>query len=178
MKTPDALPRMYEDLANHHARQGESRQRDNCLVLAADAALAAGIPEEAERLRKGLLLTNPHHLLRPYASMAEAMQSDDVRDYVADLRRQIPPEMAAKLVHQAAPEKTYALAEPVATKPSVQPKASGPKAPAASARTSLGPPDNEFTSPTSYWLSLMLLAMGLALAGGLVFVTVVWPLLE
>jgi hypothetical protein len=168
MKAPDALPRMYEDLANQHARHGESRQRDNCLVLAADAALAAGIPEEAERLRKRLLLTNPHHLLRPYASMTEAMQSADVRDYVADLRQQIPPEMVAKMVNQTAPERTYALAEPVAAKPPVQTRA----------RRGVGPPLDEFTSPASYWLSLILLTVGLALAGGLVFVTLVRPLLE
>jgi hypothetical protein len=36
-------------------------------------------------------------LLRPFASMAEAMQASDVQDYVADLRRQWPPEMVQKL---------------------------------------------------------------------------------
>src|SRR5687768_7076101 len=72
MSTPASLAQMYEDLANHFARQGESRQRDQCLVLAADAALTAGMPLEAERLRKRLLLTNPNHLLRPYATMSEA----------------------------------------------------------------------------------------------------------
>jgi hypothetical protein len=177
MKTPDAVPRMYEELANHYARHGESRQRDNCLVLAADAALAAGIPEEAERLRKRLLLTNPHHLLRPYASMAEAMQSEDVRDFVADLRRQTPPDMVAKLLNQAAPEKSYALAEPV-PRSAGEANARAPKAAAPPAKRTVAPPDEEFTSPASYWLSLMLLTLGLALAGGLVFATLVWPLVE
>ena len=66
MKTADVLPRMYEDLANYFARQGDTQRRDQCLVLAADAALRNGQPEEAERLRKRLLLTNPEHLLRPF----------------------------------------------------------------------------------------------------------------
>jgi hypothetical protein len=171
MKTPDALPRMYEDLANHYARHGESRQRDNCLVLAADAALTAGSPEEAERLRRRLLLTNPHHLLRPYSSMVEAMQTDDVRDFVADLRKQISPEMVAKMLHQAAPEKTYALEE----------RAAAPAAAVPKARVAITPepePKNDSPSAASYWASLVLLGLGLALAGGLLFAALVWPLLE
>src|SRR5438093_988048 len=99
----EALPRLYEDLANHLARQGDSRRRDECLVLAADAALSAGLAEEAERLRKRLLLTNPNHLLRPYASMAEAMDSRDVTDYIAGLRQEWPPENVAKLLKPASP---------------------------------------------------------------------------
>jgi hypothetical protein len=179
MKTPDALPRMYEELANHYARHGESRQRDNCLVLAADAALTADMPEEAERLRKRLLLTNPHHLLRPYASMVEAMQSNDVRDYVTDLRKQLPPDMGAKLLNQAAPEKTYALEEgPAETKPAGPMKTRTPKASASPAMKSDAAPLEEFASPTSYWLSLLLLIVGVALAGGLLFAAVIWPLLE
>ena len=41
MANPEALLRMYEELADHYQRQGEPRHRDHCLVLAADAALAA-----------------------------------------------------------------------------------------------------------------------------------------
>ena len=114
MKMLESLhARHYEELANHFARQGESRQRDHCLVLAADAALNADQPEEAERLRKRLLLTNPNHMLRPYVSMAEAMQSSDVHDFVADLRKQWPPETVAKLLNQSAPAEAPA-AYPVA----------------------------------------------------------------
>src|ERR1043165_1904458 len=98
MQTSNSLQRMYEELANKYAQQGEARQRDHCLVLAADAALTAGQPDQAERLRKRLLMTNPHHMLRPFTSMAEAMQSSDVLDYVADLRRHWPPEVVEKLL--------------------------------------------------------------------------------
>src|SRR5262249_46286182 len=161
--------RMYEDLANHYARYGESRQRDNCLVLAADAALSAGSPEEAERLRRRLLLTNPHHLLRPYSSMVEAMQTQDVRDFVADLRKQISPDMVAKLLHQAAPEKTYAL-EQRPDAPAAASKARAPK--------SAPEPQDESPSAASYWVSLILLGLGLLLAAGLLFAALVWPLME
>src|SRR5260370_666563 len=157
MKTADILPRMYEDLANHFARQGESRRRDECLVLAADAALSAGLPEEAERLRKRLLLTNPHHLLRPYASMTEAMQASDVCDFVVDLRKQWPPAAVEKLLEPAsasAPAKVP-LAKPV--------KKSKPPTPEASA--------DDTVTPANSFLALLLFALGLLVAGGLLLVT-------
>ena len=88
-----------------------TRQRDECLVLAADAALGNWQPEEAERLRKRLLLTNPNHLLRAYRTMADAMHSSDVVDYVADLRKQWPPETVAKLLNRP-PVETVPIAGP------------------------------------------------------------------
>ena len=97
----DTLQRLYEELAERSARQQEARQRDIFLGLAADAAIAAGRREEAERLRQKLLQLNPHSLLRPYASFDEALQSSDIQDYVADLRRLYPPTQAEKLLHGA-----------------------------------------------------------------------------
>src|SRR3954451_18973297 len=98
MRNSETLLRVYEELAGRFARRGEPRHRDHCLVLAADAALAAGRPDEAERLRQRLLQVNPHHLLRPFTAMSEAMQSTDVQDYIADLRHQWPPELVDKLL--------------------------------------------------------------------------------
>jgi hypothetical protein len=103
MRNADALMRVYEELAGRFAAQNEPRSRDHFLVLAADAAVTAGHPEEAERLRQRLLQMNPYHLLKPFGSMAEALQAPDVGEYVADLRRQWPPEAAMKL-HQSGPE--------------------------------------------------------------------------
>jgi hypothetical protein len=97
MRNPDTMLRIYEELANRFVKQVEPRFRDHCLVLAADAALTADRPADADRLRLRLLQFNPHHLLRPFASMAEAMQAPDVQEYVTDLRRQWPPEFAQKL---------------------------------------------------------------------------------
>ncbi len=138
----DALKNLYEELAQRSQRQQETRQRDIFLVLAADAALAAGRPAEAERLRQRLLQFSPHSLLRPYASFAEALQSSDIQDYVADLRRLFPPTQAAKLLHGgngkngAAP--IYRFQEPEAT-----------QAAAASARPSATAPRREPT-PSPY----------------------------
>ena len=97
MRNPETMLRVYEELANRFAKQNEPRFRDHCLVLAADAALSADRSTDADRLRQRLLQFNPHHLLRPFASMVEAMQAPDVQEYVADLRRQWPPEFVQKL---------------------------------------------------------------------------------
>ncbi len=96
----EGLSPIYEELAEAFGRKRQPRQRDHCFVLAADAALRAGRPGEAERLRQRLLGCNPHHLLRPYASMAEAALAKDIKVYVDDLRRQWPPEQAQR-THQA-----------------------------------------------------------------------------
>lgn len=102
MKNPEDLVQVYEDLADRFSTLAEPRRRDHCLVLAAAAALAAGRPEEAERLRQRLLGVNPYHLLCPFASMSEALQSGDVRDYIEDLRRQLPPEIVEQLLQDSA----------------------------------------------------------------------------
>jgi hypothetical protein len=159
MQTVESLPSMYEDLANHFSRQGESRQRDQCLVLAADAAHRAGMTQEAERLRKRLLLTNPHHLLRPYTSMGEAMQSNDVRDYVLDLRKQWPPENVAKMLK---PNGTSGMA--AGRKPEAGRGADViPDAPVGMA---------------AYTLSMFIFTLGLVSALALLFVTIGWPFVQ
>jgi hypothetical protein len=89
---------VYEELASWYDRQGQAKLRDWFLVLAADAALAQGRADQAERLRQRLLHVNPHHLLRPFGSFAEALRSPDVQGYIADLRRNYPPETADQLL--------------------------------------------------------------------------------
>jgi hypothetical protein len=115
MRNPETMLRVYEELANRFAKQNEPRSRDHCLVLAADTALAAGRPQDADRLRQRLLQFNPHHLLRPFASMVESMQAPDVQEYVADLRRQWPPEFVQKLYLSG--DNAPAVAEPPAAVP-------------------------------------------------------------
>ena len=98
MATHARSSQVYEELATWYDRQGQANLRDWFLVLAADQALGQGHPERAERLRRRLLQVNPHHLVRPFASFAEALQSADVKGYVADLRRNYPPESAQQLL--------------------------------------------------------------------------------
>jgi hypothetical protein len=45
-----------------------------------------------------LLERNPHHLLKPFASLAEALKTPDVQNYVSGLRRGYPPESVDSLL--------------------------------------------------------------------------------
>jgi hypothetical protein len=96
MTTPDNLVVIYKELADWHERQGRPQMRDRFLVLAADAALSAGRPAEADLLLARLLRTNPHHMLRSFTSFAAAMASPNINTYVAELRRTYPPQQAAE----------------------------------------------------------------------------------
>ncbi len=94
----DHMIHVYRELAEREAERGAAQMRDRFLILAADAALAAGQTEEAEQLRQQLLQVNPHHLIRPYESFADAMQAPEVYSYVADLRTTYAPEQAEQML--------------------------------------------------------------------------------
>jgi hypothetical protein len=98
MASGSATLRVYEELADWYERQSQAQMRDRFLLLAADTAMAAGQPDEAERLRLRLLQHSPHHMLRPFASFGEAMTSPDVQGYISDLRQTYPPETAEQLL--------------------------------------------------------------------------------
>jgi hypothetical protein len=115
---------VYQDLASWYEQRGQAQLRDRFLVLAADAALSSGRVEEAERLRSRLLQQNPHHLLKPYTSLAEAIKVPAVLDYVADLRRSYPAEVAEQQLgtlrastEVAPPRSASAAPRPPAEKP-------------------------------------------------------------
>jgi hypothetical protein len=91
---------LYRQLAEEHQRLNHPQERDRFLLLAADAALTAGQGDEAERLRKALLAQNPHHLLKPYSSLAEALKSSDIQAYIQQLRKSYPRERAAALLQE------------------------------------------------------------------------------
>jgi hypothetical protein len=90
--TPEETIRLYAQLAEEHQKHDRPQERDRFLVLAADAALSAGKRDVAENFRRTLLTRNPNHLLKPYASLTEALESPDIANYVQELRRTYPPE--------------------------------------------------------------------------------------
>ena len=89
MDPRENLLRIYRELADWYERQRQPQMRDRFLVLAADAALLAGKTDEAERLRLHLLNVNPHHMLKPYPSFAQALKAPDLLTYVKDLLNQV-----------------------------------------------------------------------------------------
>ena len=93
-----ATLQVYKELADWYERQGQPAMRDRFLILAAEAAFSGGKTDEAERLRQRLLLTNPHHMLKPFNSFAQALQSTNVQIYIHDLQVNYPPETAENLL--------------------------------------------------------------------------------
>jgi hypothetical protein len=193
MRNPETMLRIYEELANRYVQENQPRSRDHCLVLAADAALSANWPEEAERLRQRLLQLNPHHLLRPFGSMTEALQAPDVQEYVADLRRQWPPEFAQNLylrgndapraeepepppVIPVAPAPQLPRARPALAPSVLRPAPLPPTPPPPPAVTVVAAP--AIANPVGGWLATMLLVVGIAGGVGLLFLAFVWPLLD
>jgi hypothetical protein len=93
-----ATLQVYKELADWYERQGQSPMRDRFLILASEAAFSAGKADEAERLRQRLLQGNPHHMLKPFSSFAQALQSTNVQIYIHDLQVNYPPETAGDLL--------------------------------------------------------------------------------
>jgi len=98
MSLPETIQHIYHELSIRYDRQREGGLRDVFLLLAADVALASGRGDEAERLHQEMIEVNPNSIVRPFPSFAAALQSLDIQDYLADLRRQFPPEEAEKLL--------------------------------------------------------------------------------
>jgi hypothetical protein len=103
MAATDRKVHVYQELAEREHLRGATQARDRFLILAADAALAAGHNDQAEQLRARLLEYNPHHLLKPFPSLADALKSSEVYGYVADLRSSYPPEEAERLLASLRP---------------------------------------------------------------------------
>lgn len=93
-----ATLQVYKELADWYERQGQAAMRDRFLILAAEAAFSAGKPEEAERLRQRLLQGNPHHMLKPFSSFAQALQSTNIQIYIHDLQVNYPAETVEGLL--------------------------------------------------------------------------------
>jgi hypothetical protein len=181
---------IYRELADRYDQARDAGKRDLFLVLAAEAALALGQNDQAERLLQRLLALNPHSLLKPYSSLAEALRSPDVQFYVEDLKRQFPPEKAERLLHElggkvpaaSPPSDVYRVQGQPPVLPKPAPPAPAPPAKTAAARIygfqppaqSAPRPDEDDAGSWFTWLLfLVLLAGGLALA----WVTFLAPLL-
>ncbi|MCS6976124.1 MAG: hypothetical protein NZM31_03810 [Gemmatales bacterium] len=100
MATTYEAVELYQRIAEEYHRLDAPEKRDRFLVLAADAAFAAGNRQEAERLRRAILNRNPNHLLKPYATFEEALRSADIEAYLQQLRRRYPAEAAMTLLEQ------------------------------------------------------------------------------
>src|SRR5262249_61880238 len=93
-----ATLQVYKELADWYERQGQAAMRDRFLILAAEAAFSAGKADEAERLRQRLLQGNPHHMLKPFSSFSQALQSPNIQIYLHHFQVNYPPGTAQNLL--------------------------------------------------------------------------------
>ncbi len=98
MSLPETHQRIYQELALRYERQNDARLRDVFYLLAADVAHAAGRYADADKIHREMIEVNPHSVVQPFDSFGDALQSMDIQDYLADLRRQFPPDEAEKLL--------------------------------------------------------------------------------
>lgn len=120
MHTRDKILQVYLDLAEMYERQQDPGMREVFLMLAADAALRADHPTQAESLRQELLRQDPHHVLRPFPSFAEAIQHPDIDNYLDDLRQKYPVEVAEDLLESIWPQSSQPSPDVPATMPPQQ----------------------------------------------------------
>ena len=108
---------VYKELADWYERQGQAAMRDRFLILAVEAAFSAGKTDEAERLRQRLLQANPHHMLKPFSTFAQALQSSNIQIYIHDLQTNYPTDKAQRLLHELKSGHSEAIAEIPQTAP-------------------------------------------------------------
>jgi hypothetical protein len=128
MHTRDKILQVYVELAGMYERQQDPGMREVFLMLAADAALRADHPAQAESLRQELLRQDPHHVLKPFPSFSEAVQHPDIANYLDDLRQKYPVEVAEDLLESVWPPSTQPMSDVPATLPPQQ-RQQGPLTP-------------------------------------------------
>jgi hypothetical protein len=118
MHSYDKILQVYVDLAQMYQQQNDAGMREVFLMLAADAALRAGRPGQAEQLRQELLRQNPYHALKPFPTFVEATQHPDIENYLDDLRLKYPVEVAQDMLESVIPA---TLSPPASTTPGTDP---------------------------------------------------------
>jgi hypothetical protein len=87
MRDHEAAMLAYVRLAEISRRKRQPLGRDKLLVLAAAAACRAGWPEVAQRCRELVLEHNPAHLIGKFATVADALRSEDFAPLARQLER-------------------------------------------------------------------------------------------
>lgn len=98
MSDPAYLLGVYLHLARASQQRRRPHVRDRLLVLAAEQAVQAGLAPIAAYCRALVLEHNPHHLLRRWETVAQAMQDDEYRCWSRQLRRRYGQERAERML--------------------------------------------------------------------------------
>jgi hypothetical protein len=99
MRDHEAAMLAYVRLAEVSLRKRQPLGRDKLLVLAAAAACRAGWPEVAQRCRELVLEHNPAHLIGKFATVADALRSEEFAPLVKQHERLCGYERAEFLIN-------------------------------------------------------------------------------
>jgi hypothetical protein len=98
MSNPDLAMIQYLELAKFSQARRQLAGRDRFLILAGVAACRAGFLDVAETCRERVLKHNPRHLLGQWATLPEALRSEDFPALYHQLERFCSVEKAESLL--------------------------------------------------------------------------------
>ncbi len=89
---------IFLHLAQACRRRQRPLMRDRMLVLAGVLAAEIGLPSVANYCRDHILQHNPRHLVRRWPNLAEALEDEDFRFFLKQVRRRYPTEKAERML--------------------------------------------------------------------------------
>ncbi len=98
MTNPDQAALQYLKLAALSKEKGQTAGCDRFLVLAGASACKAGCLDVADACRARVMKHNPHHLLKQWPNMAEALRSEEFPPFLHQLERFCAVERAEALL--------------------------------------------------------------------------------
>ncbi len=100
MMNDEAAMTAFARLAEVSQQKQQYPQRDKFLFLTGISACRAACVDIAARCREIVLANNPQHLIRKYASLPDALRSEDFEVFHAQLDRFCTFEKAEHLLHE------------------------------------------------------------------------------
>jgi hypothetical protein len=98
MSEPVDLLGLYLHLAQASQRRQRPHVRDRLLVIAGVIATRMDLEPIAAFCRHVILQHNPHHLLKRWPTLADAMQDDGFQHFLKQLQRRYPQERAERML--------------------------------------------------------------------------------
>jgi hypothetical protein len=98
MSSPVDLLGLYLHLARASQQRRRPAEHDRLLVLAAVVAAQMELPRIAAYCRHIVLQHNPRHLVRSWATIADALDDDDFLHFLKQLQRRYPQEKAESML--------------------------------------------------------------------------------
>ncbi len=89
---------IYLHLASASQRRRRPHVRDRLLLIAGAIASEMGLEDVASYCRQLVLRHNPRHLIRRWPTLGAALEQEDFRSVLKQLRRRYPQEKAERML--------------------------------------------------------------------------------